>query len=131
MGRDYFVVMSAIDTSPDYPVWQEGVNDPIGTITPIFDFDLITFEIPAALLGGDDLALNMATIVGTHPEPTDIAPNDGHLSTSVTPALLMASTSDSMRDRVKRGRMLLETARLRAAAFTGRTPVQAKRPWER
>lgn len=130
MGRDYFVVMSATATPTEYEVWQEGV-DPTGTITPIFDFDLVTFEIPAALLGGDDLALNMALIVGTDPEPTDIAPNDGYLSTSVAPALLMASPGNAMRDRVKRGRVLLETARLRAVVSTGGTAVQARRPWER
>ncbi len=130
MGRDFYLVMSAIVTPTEYAVWQEGVG-PTGTIMPLFDVDMILFEIPAALLGGDDLALNMATIVGTEPEPTDIAPNDGHLSTSVVPGLLMASPSGSMRDVVRRGRVLLETARMRAALSTGRTPLQVERLWER
>ncbi len=130
MGSDFYVVIGASATPTEYTVWQSGVG-PTGTIMPAFDVDVIVFEIPAALLGGDDLALNIATIVGTEQEPTDIAPNDGHLSTSVPPALLMASPSGSLSDLVRRGRDVLETARMRAALSTGRTPLEPKRPWER
>lgn len=130
MGRDFYVNMSAAATPTEYEVVQEGVGV-TGTIMPIFDVDLIVFEIPAALLGGDDLALNMAAIVGTPPEPTDIAPNDGNLSTSLPPALLMAAPSGEMHDLVRRGQILARMARLRAAVSTDRTPLKVSNPWER
>lgn len=130
MKSDFYVNIGASATPTEYTVWQSGL-DPTGTIKPVFDFDVIVFEIPAALLGGDDLVLDMATIVGTEPEPTDVAANDGHLSTAVPPALFIGSPSGSIVDMVRRGRDVLEAARNQAAISTGRTPLEAKRPWER
>ncbi|UCF19319.1 MAG: hypothetical protein JSU87_15535 [Gemmatimonadota bacterium] len=130
MGREFYVNMSAVATPTEYQVFQDGVGV-TGTIMPIFDADLIEFQIPAALLGGDDLAVNMATIVGTIPEPTDIAPNDGNLSTSLPPAPVTAAQRSVMREVVKRGVILAETARLRATPSTPREIEKVKLPWER
>lgn len=130
MGSDFYVNIGASATPTEYTVWQNGVG-PTGSIKPLFDFDVIVFEIPAALLGGDDLVLDVASIVGTESEPTDIAANDGHLSTAMPPALFIESPSGSIFDMVRRGRDVLEAARNLGAVSTGRTPLEAKRPWER
>jgi len=130
MGSDYYVNMGASATPTEYTVWQNGVGA-TGTIMPVFDFDLIVFEIPAALLGGDDLVLNGSAVVGTEAEPTDIAPNDSHLSSGVPPAPLTAPPTGSMSDLVRRGRDVLAAARSLAAVSTGRTPLETKRPWQR
>ncbi len=131
MGRDFYVSMSAVATPTEYQVIDDASSTVTGTIMPIFSGNLIEFAIPATLLGGDDLAVNMATIVGTQPEPTDIAPNDGNLSTSLPPAPVTAAERAAMRDLVIKGKALANTARLRAAPSTRRDVEEVKLPWER
>jgi len=51
-----------------------------GTVRPVYSGKKITVHIPLSVLGGDDGKVNAAAIVGTNAEPTDIAPNNGHLA---------------------------------------------------
>lgn len=51
-----------------------------GLVKPVYSGKKITAHIPLSILGGDDGKMNAAAIVGTSAEPTDIVPNNGHLS---------------------------------------------------
>lgn len=50
-----------------------------GQVTATYSGKRVTIRIPRARLGNDDAFLNAAAIVGTHAEPTDIIPENGHL----------------------------------------------------
>ena len=84
MGADYSVQMWMNGTGV-YGVF-DSLGAQQGTITPTFAGSVLTFAIPLAMLGGDDGIVNLATVVGTIPEPTDIAPEDGNLATGPQPA---------------------------------------------
>jgi hypothetical protein len=55
-----------------------------GSVRLTFSGKRISGRIPRTLLGGDDGFLNAAAIFGTFFEPTDIAPNTGHLKVGGT-----------------------------------------------
>lgn len=57
------------------------------TVTPTFSGKRLSFRVPRNLLGSDDGFLNAAVIVGTADEPTDLAPNAGHLGVGGTVAV--------------------------------------------
>lgn len=78
MGTDFFVSYLTEGTGL-MPVLDSESNV-VATISPTFDGNKIDLFIPLSSLGGDEGDVNLATVVGTIPEPTDIAPNDGNLT---------------------------------------------------
>jgi len=82
MGVDY--VLDMFDYKGDtVPVLKYNASDstfsPTGTAVLTFSGSRISGRILRGALGGDDGFVNAAIIVGTLREPTDIAPNSGHL----------------------------------------------------
>lgn len=83
LGVDY--VLDLFDYTPDslVPVLRYNANDStystVYSLRPTFSGKRISGRIPLSALGGDDGYVNAAVIVGTLREPTDIAPNSGHL----------------------------------------------------
>lgn len=88
MGVDY--VLDLFDYTPDslVPVLRYNPNDStystVYSLRPTFSGKRISGRIPLSALGNDDGFLNAAVIVGTLREPTDIAPNSGHLKVGGT-----------------------------------------------
>ncbi len=68
----------------------------VGVVTPTFGATSITFTIAQSLLGNDDGNVNLATIIGSLTEPTDIVPNAGHLTLG-TSGLPIATLARSVR----------------------------------
>lgn len=91
MGVDY--VLDLFDYTPDslVPVLRYNPNDStystVYSLRPTFSGKRISGRIPLSALGNDDGFLNAAVIVGTLREPTDIAPNSGHLKVGGTGTL--------------------------------------------
>ena len=83
MGVDY--VLDLFDYTPDslVPVLRYNANDStystVYSFRPTFSGTRISGRIPRSAFGNDDGFLNAAVVVGTLREPTDIAPNAGHL----------------------------------------------------
>jgi hypothetical protein len=83
MGVDY--VVDLFDYTPDSLValLRYNANDStystVYSFRPTFSGTRISGRIPRSALGNDDGNLNAAIVVGTLREPTDIAPNAGHL----------------------------------------------------
>ncbi len=88
MGVDY--VLDLFDYTPDslVPVLRYNANDStystVYSFRPMFSGKRISGRIPRSALGNDDGFLNAAIVVGTLREPTDIAPNSGHLKVGGT-----------------------------------------------
>ncbi len=78
MGSDYVVALS---TSFEVFVFDVSVGAFVltGSFTPTFSGNTLSMAIQLSLLGGDDGFVNLSTVLGTVPEPTDIAPNDQSL----------------------------------------------------
>jgi len=83
MGSDYIVEMWMAGTGK-YAIF-DSLFVSVDSITPTFDANLLTLTIPLTALGGDDGIANLATVVGTFENPSDIAPNDGHLAMGPEP----------------------------------------------
>lgn len=71
----YSSIDSAVDLVDDRP--GGGVTRVPVTIGP----NTVTVVIPLGDLGNDDGAVNLAAVMGTFVEPTDVAPNQGSLTT--------------------------------------------------
>lgn len=100
MGVDY--VLDLFDYTPDsmVPVLRYNANDStystVYSLRPAFSGNRISGRIPLSALGNDDGFLNAAIIVGTLHEPTDIAPNSGHLKvggTGPTPPVALSAAA--------------------------------------
>ncbi len=95
MGVDYELDMVTLNTDSSATVFDT-LGNPTGTVKVTVDGKRVTIRVPLALLGGDDGFLNAAAVVGTRIEPTDIAPNGGHLKLGgtgpVAPYMPAAST---------------------------------------
>jgi|SRR5262245_6473089 len=95
MGVDY--VVDLFDYTPDslIPVLRYNPSDStystVYSFRPTFSGKRISGRIPRSALGGDDGFLNAAIIVGTLREPTDIAPNSGHVKVGGTGTAAVAS----------------------------------------
>ena len=95
MGVDY--VLDLFDYTPDslVPVLRYNANDStystVYSFRPTFSGKRISGRIPRSALGNDDGFLNAAIVVGTLREPTDIAPNSGHLRVGGTGTTATAS----------------------------------------
>jgi hypothetical protein len=55
-----------------------------GNVRPTFSGKRLSFRLPRSLVGGDDMLMNVAVVMGNTTEPTDLAPNDGHLKVGGT-----------------------------------------------
>jgi len=88
MGVDY--VVDLFDYTPDslVPVLRYNANDStystVYSFRPTFSGKRISGRIPRSAFGNDDGNFNAAIVVGTLREPTDIAPNAGHLKVGGT-----------------------------------------------
>ncbi|MGH7538905.1 MAG: Ig-like domain-containing protein [Gemmatimonadales bacterium] len=56
----------------------------VGTVPVTFGTTSMTFTVPQSLLGNDDGNVNVAAVLGSLSEPTDIAPNNGHVTLGVS-----------------------------------------------
>jgi hypothetical protein len=81
MGTDYALVLSNYASDSSVAV-IDAMGSLIGRVKPVFDARRVTIRIPLALLGGDDGRLNAAAIVGVRGVPSDIVPEDGHLTSA-------------------------------------------------
>ena len=96
MGVDY--VLDLFDYTPDslVPVLRYNANDStystVYSFRPTFSGKRISGRIPRRALGNDDGFLNAAIVVGTLREPTDIAPNSGHLKVGGTGTVATVDT---------------------------------------
>lgn len=88
MGSEFFVAMFG----GPYDIVRTSDGLTTGTIVPVFVGNRITLAIPLTLLGGDDGRINLAVVVGTDVEPTDIAPNDGNLRVAPPTPVAAAGT---------------------------------------
>ncbi len=82
LGIEYVVYLF---DNPDgsLSVFDNQLNE-LGTVMPTFGATSISFTVPLSLLGDDDGNVDLATVIGTNAEPTDIAPNSGHLTLGVS-----------------------------------------------
>ena len=83
MGVDYVLDLFDYKADSMVPVLRYNPSDStystIDSLRPVFSGKRISGRIPRSALGNDDGFLNAAIVVGTLREPTDIAPNAGHL----------------------------------------------------
>ncbi len=80
LGIEYFLAATPLDTIEviDTSTFTSVASAPI-----IFGVDSLSVTVSLADLGGDDGAVNYATVVGTIPEPTDAALDDQHPASSM------------------------------------------------
>ena len=81
MGTDYALVLSDYASDSSVAVIDAAGNS-MGRVKPVFDARRVTIRIPLALIGGDDGRLNAAAIVGVLGMPSDIVPENGHLTSA-------------------------------------------------
>ena len=123
MGVDY--VVDLFDYTPDslVPVLRYNATDStystVYSFRPTFSGNRISGRIPLSALGNDDGFLDAAIIVGTLREPTDIAPNSGHLKVGGTgpAAPVMGVVAERS---IRNAATIRETPRHRAAAWPSR-----------
>lgn len=79
LGDEYMV---ALFQNPDgtLPVIDLANGSSGGYVMPTFTATSVSFTIPLAMLGNDEGNLNLAAVVGSMQEPTDIIPNAQHLT---------------------------------------------------
>jgi hypothetical protein len=90
MGPDFELDLASYAADSTVTVFNS-LGNPMGQVRPVFKGKRVTIRIPAALIGGDDGALNAAAIVGTLATPTDIVPEFGHLHLDAVGALMQPS----------------------------------------
>ena len=81
MGTDYALVLSDYASDSSVAV-IDAMGNATGRVKPVFDGRRITIRIPLTLVGGDDGGLNVAAIVGALGVPSDIVPENGHLTSA-------------------------------------------------
>lgn len=81
LGVEFVLVMVMAGTG-NYQVFDIVNGVETGTVIPQFLGNIVQVSVPLSMLGDDDGDVNLATVVGTEPEATDIAPDDGHLDVS-------------------------------------------------
>jgi hypothetical protein len=84
IGVDYELDLAFFESDSSFDV-LDSLGNVTGTVRATYNAKRVTVVIPRSLLGNDDGFLNAAAIVGTYPEPTDIVPENGHLSLSASP----------------------------------------------
>jgi len=78
MGVDYFLDLFLYNADSTVDI-LDTLGAIMGQVRPVFNGSRISVRIRRGLFGGDDAFVNAAAIIGTNAEPTDIAPNNGHL----------------------------------------------------
>ena len=82
MGADYGVDLFSLDSLGQAAVNDNALGRVVGYAPTQYQGSRLTITIPLALLKQDDGNMDLATVLGTVPEPTDIAPNTGSLRVS-------------------------------------------------
>ncbi len=82
MGADYLVDLFSLDSLGQAAVNDNALGRVVGYAPTQYQGSRLTVTIPLAILKQDDGNMDLATVVGTGPEPTDIAPNNGSLRVS-------------------------------------------------
>ena len=57
----------------------DALHGPVADVPAVFGTQAFTVEIPLAILGLDDGALNVLALLGNQTSPTDCVPNQGHM----------------------------------------------------
>jgi hypothetical protein len=83
MGSDYQLVLLGYAADSSVAV-NDSKGVPTGRVKPVFSGRGVTIRIPKAMLGNDDGLLNAAAIVGSGSRPSDIIPENGHLTLGAT-----------------------------------------------
>lgn len=90
MGMEYYVDLGAFSVyNADSTVTVFAIDTlfnivATGTVRPTFSGKRLSFRLPRGLVGGDDMLMNVAVVMGNTTEPTDLAPNEGHLKVGGT-----------------------------------------------
>lgn len=93
LGSDYIV--GPLSSTSEYDVINTVTTNTVGTITPTYNGNVLSMTIPLSMLGDDDGFVSLATVMGTVPEPTDIAPENQSLVLNITrDAVAVAGSSD-------------------------------------
>jgi len=68
----------------------DALHGPVADVPAAFGTQAFTVEIPLAVLGPDDGALNALALLGNPASPTDCVPNQGHIGIyrTYTPVVL-------------------------------------------
>lgn len=83
MGEEFFV--DFLNPAADSTVFVlDTLGSQTGSVRPVFSGKRVSFRIPRSMLGNDDGFMNVAAIIGSVLEPTDLAPNSGHLKVGGT-----------------------------------------------
>jgi hypothetical protein len=80
---DYQLLLTGFTADSTVEV-VDSLGIPTGRVKPIYSAKRITIQIPLALLGNDDGVFDAAAMVGTHHRPSDIIPDNGHLTVTGT-----------------------------------------------
>jgi len=95
LGVEYFVSLTGADDLDQVPLIDAATGLEVFRIAAAFVGNRIVLPIPLAILN-DDGNVSIATVAGTSPEPTDIAPNNGAVTvfapSGAPPAGLRADT---------------------------------------
>jgi hypothetical protein len=89
MGMEYYVDLGAFSPYTADSVSVFAIDTlfnlvETGKVRPTFSGKRLSFRLPRSLVGGDDLLMNVAVVMGNATEATDLAPNDGHLTVGGT-----------------------------------------------
>ena len=79
LGTDFQLKLRRYDSDSSVTV-SDAQGEETGRVKPVFDGKRVTIRIPLAMLGNDDGELDAAAIVGDLRRPSDIVPNNGHLT---------------------------------------------------
>ena len=80
MGNEAYVDLFSYDYNGNVELIDDTDDEVLGLVPLTFGQQSAQVRIPVALLGGDR-TVNVAVILGTFAEATDVAPNEGALST--------------------------------------------------
>ncbi len=89
MGNEYYVDFFGYDAvAGTVEVIEESSETLAGVAAITFDNSIARVEIPLSMIGGSG-SVDVATIIGTLSELTDLAPNQGSLSATEEPGILI------------------------------------------
>lgn len=96
MREEFYIefVVYAVDSTV---LVLDASDNVVGYVRPVFSGHRVSFRIPRSLLGNDDGFMNVAVTVGNNFEPTDIAPNSGHVKVGGTGAVAAYSPAAGLR----------------------------------
>lgn len=87
LGVEFVVDLGAYDSmTGTVGVYDSSSMMLVGSAPTVFGPTSVSVTVPLSLLGGSDGIDDVATVIGTMPEPTDCAPNGGALTSDMTAA---------------------------------------------